>query len=191
MHACSPSERSFVRDALANNFRSDGRTLTHRRTLETRSNILDNLAGSSFVSADLGRVEIYTGVKLRVAESQQGSEGVTSVLLELSCMRRLSPELADCLSYLQQLLQEHFINRERALAHLTIPNAKRHHLELHIQAFLLSEPHPSLLEPLYASIRVALLSTALPTLHCFLNEVTNEETVEVGTESKGLEVGAV
>jgi exosome complex RNA-binding protein Rrp42 (RNase PH superfamily) len=111
MHACSPSERSFARDALGSNFRADGRTLTQRRTIDVRTNILDNLAGSSFVSVDLGRTEIYTGVKLRVAESQQGALPAPSVVLELSCMRRLTPELSDCLAYLQQLLQEHFINR--------------------------------------------------------------------------------
>ena len=91
MHEYSPSERSFTREALRSNFRQDGRTLTQKRSVETRSNILDNLAGSSFVSMDLGKTEIYTGVKLRVAESQQGAVNTPFVLLELSCIRRLTP----------------------------------------------------------------------------------------------------
>lgn len=81
MHEFSPSERTFCTQALASNFRADGRTLTQRRSVDVRYNILDNLAGSSFVSLDFGRTEIYTGVKLRVAESQQGKEPTPTVLL--------------------------------------------------------------------------------------------------------------
>lgn len=173
MYAFSPSERNFSREALTVNFRADGRTLNQRRSVDIRRNILDNLSGSSFVSVDFGRTEIYTGVKLRVVESQQGALPAPCVLLELSCMRRLTTELSDNLAYLQQLLQEHFINKESGLKQLVIANSKRHYLELHIQAFLLSEPHPSLLEALLDSVRQALISTALPRLHCLLNEVTN------------------
>lgn len=62
---------------------------------------------------------------------------------------------------------------------------------MHIQSFLLSEPHLSLLESLFSSLKQALLSTSLPRLDCYLNEVTNEESVELFSEAQLLQVKAV
>lgn len=107
-------------------------------------------------------------------------------------MRRLTDELKDCLSYLQQLLQEHFVDREMShFTRLAIPNSKRHFLEMHIQSFILSEPHLSLIEPLFYSLRSALASTSIPKLECYFNEVTNEESVELTNETQGLALNAV
>ncbi len=53
--------------ALASNVRIDGRSSNQRRTSVVKDSILDNLAGSSYLSLDHGRCEIYTGVKLKVA----------------------------------------------------------------------------------------------------------------------------
>ena len=75
-------------------------------------------------------------------------------------MRKLSQDMARCLTYLQQLLQEHFIRREaKYLKLLNIGNSQKHFLDMHIESFLLSEPHLSLLEPIYLSVRKALEST--------------------------------
>lgn len=62
---------------------------------------------------------------------------------------------------------------------------------MHIQSFIVSEPHLSLLEALFFSIKNALLSTSIPKLECFLNEVTNEESVELGSEVEMLRLNAV
>lgn len=89
-------------------------------------------------------------------------------------MRKLTKEQSNTLVYLQQLLENHFINKEtKAFIQLKIPNSKMHVLEMHIESFILSEPHLSLLEPLYISIRQALLSTSIPKLECIFNEITN------------------
>lgn len=88
--------------------------------------------------------------------------------------------MQNSLTYLQQLLQEHFINKEKKhFTQLVIPNSKKHSIEMHIQVFLLCEPHVSLLEGIYFSVQQALLSTSIPKMECFANEVTGEETVEM------------
>ena len=80
--------------------------------------------------------------------------------------------------YLQQLLELHFINKEiKGFKELTIKNSKTHYFSLHIETFILAEPHLSLVEPLYSAIRKALANTSVPKLDCFYNEITNEETV--------------
>ena len=54
-----------------------------------------------------------------------------------------------------------------------MPNSKRHYIELHIECFLLTEPHLSLVEHLFISVKKALLSVSVPKLECIFNEVTN------------------
>lgn len=76
--------------ALANNLRVDGRAPNQRRTSVVKSNILDNLAGSSYVSIDHGKCEIYTGVKLKVSSIGEGQEQASAVYLEVSSMRKLT-----------------------------------------------------------------------------------------------------
>jgi hypothetical protein len=62
---------------------------------------------------------------------------------------------------------------------------------MHIESFILSEPHLSLIEPLYLSIRQAILSTSVSKLECIFNEITNEESVEITLESEPLTLTAV
>jgi hypothetical protein len=45
---------------------------------------------------------------------------------------------------------------------------------MHIEIFILSEPHLSILIPIFISVQKALLSTGVPKIECFFNEVTNE-----------------
>lgn len=48
-------------------------------------------------------------------------------------MRKLTKEQSNTLVYLQQLLENHFINKEiKGLSQLKIPNSKMHVLEMHI-----------------------------------------------------------
>ena len=74
---------------------------------------------------------------------------------------------------------------------LVVPNSKRHYLEMHIECFLLTEPHLSLLEPLFVSVKKALLSVSVPKLECIFNEVTNEESIELTNESWPLTLGGI
>ena len=68
----SPSEKDFIKQGLSHGMRSDGRSPTQRRVSGLKCNILDNLSGSSYLSLDQGRIEIYTGVKVRIAECSEG-----------------------------------------------------------------------------------------------------------------------
>ena len=68
----SPSEKDFTRQGLLQGQRSDGRSPTQHRTSALKCNILDNLSGSSYLSLEQGRTEIYTGVKVRIAECTEG-----------------------------------------------------------------------------------------------------------------------
>lgn len=72
MFEFSTSEKSLVRTGLLNDFRTDGRLLCQKRCIEVRCNILDNLSGSSYVSINHGKSEIYTGIKIKVSECTQG-----------------------------------------------------------------------------------------------------------------------
>jgi exosome complex RNA-binding protein Rrp42 (RNase PH superfamily) len=55
MYQYSPSEKEFVKLALSYGLRVDGRTPDMRRTTETKCDVLDNLAGSSYISIDHGK----------------------------------------------------------------------------------------------------------------------------------------
>ena len=90
MFCFSPSEKSFVRGGLFSNFRTDGRTLSQKRYIDIKCNILDNLSGSSYVSINHGKTEIYTGIKIKVSECKEGTVPSNTVALELTSMRRLT-----------------------------------------------------------------------------------------------------
>ena len=47
------------------------------------------------------------------------------------------------------------------------------------------------MESIYTCIKSALESTSLPKLECYFNEVTKEETVELGNETMSLSLEAV
>jgi exosome complex RNA-binding protein Rrp42 (RNase PH superfamily) len=192
MFVFAPSEKEYVRNALLHGLRTDGRSPTQRRPTQLKTGVLDNLAGSCYVCIEHGKTEIYTGVKVKISRCGEGESPVNQVVVEISSMRRLSSEMEDCLAYLQQLLQEHFINKElRNFAQLHIPNSRTHFLEMHIQTFILSEPHLSLLEALFLSAQAALSTTSLPQLECFTNQVTGEETVELTPLSAPLALSAI
>lgn len=118
-----------MRVALASDIRIDGRACNQRRTSEVKPNILDNLAGSSYVSLDHGKCEIYTGIKIKVSSDSEGERPPSPVFLELSSMRKLTKEQTSTLVYLQQLIETHFIRKEaKGFTQLCIPNSKKHYL---------------------------------------------------------------
>ncbi len=49
--------------------------------MSIKSNILDNLSGTSYVSIDHGKTEIYTGIKVKVSECREGTTAVNTVAL--------------------------------------------------------------------------------------------------------------
>lgn len=115
--------------ALQSGLRTDGRVANQRRPARIESNILDNLAGSSHLVIDYDKCEIYTGVKLKLSSSNEEHSAAARVFLELSTMRQLSKEQGQVVTYLQELLQQHFINREKSsFSKVVIPNSKRHYL---------------------------------------------------------------
>lgn len=70
MYSFSHSQKDFIKTALDNDMRSDGRTPSQRRASEIKTNILDNLAGSAYLSIDQGTCEIYSGVKIKVSSTE-------------------------------------------------------------------------------------------------------------------------
>jgi hypothetical protein len=62
---------------------------------------------------------------------------------------------------------------------------------LHIQVFLLNEPHLSLMELIFTAVKNALNNTLIPELLCSYNEITNIETVDLSGKSYSLEFSSL
>jgi exosome complex RNA-binding protein Rrp42 (RNase PH superfamily) len=128
MSQYSAAEKQFVQAALQSGLRTDGRVANQRRAARIESGILDNLAGSSHLVIDYDKCEIYTGVKLKLSSSND-EQIETKVFLEISAMKQLSKEEGQVITYLQELLQQHFIRREKnSFSKIVVPNSKRHFL---------------------------------------------------------------
>ncbi len=62
---------------------------------------------------------------------------------------------------------------------------------MHIQVFLLNEPHLSLMELIFTAVKNALNNTLIPELLCSYNEITNIETVDLSGKSYSLEFSSL
>ena len=80
-------------------------------------------------------------------------------------MQKLGDEDNDELARLQTLLQIHFIEKlvqnQEVINYLTIPNSKKHCLNMYIDIFLLTTPHIEQLELIQVGIKAALNSTSI------------------------------
>ena len=71
MFEYSPAEKEYIKNGFKFGLRSDGRAVNQRRHVHLVSDTLDNLAGSSYLRIDHGKCEIYTGIKLKVVNSNE------------------------------------------------------------------------------------------------------------------------
>ena len=71
MFEYSQAEKEFVKEGLRLGLRADGRANNQRRNSHLSCQILDNLAGSSHYSIDHSKSEVYSGIKLKVSNTNE------------------------------------------------------------------------------------------------------------------------
>ena len=90
----SSAQSHFIRQSLTHNIRIDGRTNLTKRKPTTKLNVLPHLIGSSYIFYEYEHVEVYTGVKLKLDQVEEGREVRVEdrLVLELSAMGTITED---------------------------------------------------------------------------------------------------
>ncbi|KAL4507025.1 hypothetical protein ABPG72_001818 [Tetrahymena utriculariae] len=177
----SPGQIEFIRDGFKINIRGDGRKNDQSREYLIQTGQFKQANGSSFISLNDNSVNIYTGIKVEIGETDN-DEG--KIILKIESAQRTEQNRdqenhinsdKNTLIYLESLLNKYLI-QNICKKSLCIVEKKKCWI-LNIDVFILESVEIAYLNLISVGINAALEDLVLPKISITHNNLTNEDEI--------------